>query len=86
MERISAVRQALESAKVKRSTGAAIINTCARALRSNSGIFRERGWNAALSFATAKLLNMPECDNPQALQFVRGLGPVPNMAYDQMVR
>jgi hypothetical protein len=86
MERITAIRTALENAQVKRGTGAAIINTCARALRSNSGIVRERGWNAALSFATAKLLNMPECDNPQAIQFVRGFGPVPNMAYDQMVR
>lgn len=45
-------------------------------LRHNSGTWPEgKGWNAHLSFRTAKLLGMPTCENPYA-----------RMAYDNMVK
>jgi hypothetical protein len=70
------MREAFLNAKIVRSTGAAIVNTCAKALQGKAGIMRKPGWNASLSFRTAQSLNMKDgCTNPHAL-----------MAYDAMVR
>lgn len=53
----TAMHEAFLAATVKRSTGAAIINSCAKALRHNAeGMRMGKGWNAHLSFKTAEKL------------------------------
>jgi hypothetical protein len=54
---ITNMRQAFEDAKITRSTSAAVVNACARAIRGNGGIVKMgKGWNAHLSFRTAQEL------------------------------
>lgn len=51
------MREAFINAKVSRSTGAAIINSCAKAVQRGAGILNlGKGWNASLSFKTAEKL------------------------------
>lgn len=73
----TAMYEAFIAARVTKHTGAAIVNTCAKALQSpQAGLINlGKGWNAHLSFKTAKKLEMPECNNPHA-----------RMAYDDMLR
>jgi len=68
METLTTMSYAFQNAKVTKSTGAAVINTCARAMRNRPWVVDEgkNGWNAHLSFRTAKKLNAPEFDNPRA--------------------
>ena len=75
MEILTTMSHAFLNAKVARGTGAAIINTCARAMRNRPWVVDEgKGWNAHLSFRTAKKLGAPEWTNPHA-----------RMPYDDMV-
>lgn len=51
------MRQAFAAATITRTTGAAIVNQCARAFQQGAGIVRiGKGWNAHLSFKTAQEL------------------------------
>lgn len=73
------MRHAFINAKVVPSTGAAIINSCAKALATQAGVMNwGKGWNAALSFNTAKKLHAPTFD-------FEGIKHV-WMPYDEMVK
>jgi hypothetical protein len=76
MRILTSVSQAFIDAKITKSTGAAIINTCAKALERGPFelVLPKAGWNAHLSYKTAQKLDMPECTNPHA-----------RMAYDDMI-
>lgn len=51
------MRQAFIAAKVGPGTGAAIINSCAKAVQRGAGVLNlGKGWNASLSFKTAEKL------------------------------
>ena len=84
MQVSTSMRHAFTNAKVrltkgttqKPTTGAAIMNQCMTALERGAGLMNwGKGWNAHLSFKTAKLLGMPDCTNPRA-----------HMPYDKMVQ
>lgn len=92
MYRNTSMAAALMNAQPMKGASAAIINRVQRIVDHklpngrHIGIVKERDWNAKLSFATAKLIGMPDCTNPMAYDFVKGHGIVPAMAYDAMVR
>jgi hypothetical protein len=69
--------EAFVAAKIARNTGAAIINTCAKALKDKGAgvVYKGKGWNAHLSYKTAQKLGVPE--------FTHKYVP---MAYDAMVK
>lgn len=54
------MRQAFIGAAITKQTGAALVNMCSKAVLHGAGVYKERGWNASLSFTTAKKLNAPE--------------------------
>lgn len=87
MQNMTNMRLAFTERTVKPAAAARVEAMVARHLmHSKSGLLRDRQPNASLSFRTAKLLNMPLCDNPWAMEKVRGLGWVPNMRFDRMCR
>lgn len=59
------MRNAFIGAAIMRSTGAAVVNQCAKALHNGAGIHKVRGWNASLSFTTAQKLGAPAFENPK---------------------
>lgn len=59
------MRNAFIGAAITRSTGAAVVNQCAKALHNGAGLYKERDWNASLSFTTAQKLGAPAFENPR---------------------
>lgn len=55
----TAMREAFDCAAITKTTGAAIVNTCLKAMKGKAGQIKVRDWNASLSFDTAKKLNAP---------------------------
>lgn len=53
---ITNMREAFVASTIKRGTGAAIINTCAKAMFSTAGVLKVPRWNAHLSYKTAQEL------------------------------
>lgn len=51
------MRQVFAAATITRTTGAVIVNQCARAFKNGAGVVNiGKGWNAHLSFKTAQEL------------------------------
>ena len=59
------MREAFIGARISRSTGAAVVNQCAKALQHGAGVWKRRDWNASLSFSTAQKLGAPAFENPR---------------------
>ncbi len=87
MQNMTNMRLAFQGRTTRPTASAAVENMVARhLLHSKAGLLRDQRPNAALSFKMSKLIEMPECANPHAMQKVRGLGWVPNTRFDRMCR